>query len=413
MHKAFNKLFDLITGFDIAGELQKVLKFDEMSQNQIHQIQLDKFNLLKKYACRSAMYKNFLNKDYKSFPIVNRESLKKDFHKFLTNFRKPYSIQHSSGSTSDPISIIVSREMLLAKRVSHQKMLHWFGIDREAKEFKIGGVKESMATQIYYYLKNKRYYNSFRINEDTIKRIITHYNKFKPIVLYGYPSAIFGFIQMAHKKDLKLHSPKVIATHAENLYPEIEEKFASTFPESSIANQYWATESNIAVSCPQGNLHIDEDSVICETINMNENGVGDLIITNLHSYDFPIIRYKIGDRVKLSDKLCPCGRKTKIIEYIEGREIEFIELPDGRKINTTALYLSRYSDNILSYQIVYIKSRGKLIFKYLPIHERRKIRQVEISKTLKEYFGLPTEFEMISKLEYTKGGKFRKLEVID
>jgi phenylacetate-CoA ligase len=402
-----------MTGFNIKGELIKVLRFDEMTAEEIQRSQHEKFEVLKEYACKSEIYKTYYNESYDHFPVITRDLLKKNYEKFLTGIRKPYMIQHSSGSTSNPISICVSKEMLLAKRISHQKMLHWYGLKRESGEFKIGGLKQDLKTQLYHHFKNKKYYNSYQIREDNIPELIKRYNHFKPPVLYGYPSAIYHFVRMAELKSIKLHVPDIIVTHAENLYDYIESKLMEHFPASKIVNQYWSTEANIAVTCPHGRLHVDEDTVIGEIINQNKEGIGDLLITNLYSYDFPIIRYMIGDRVKLSEKTCECGRKTKVIEYIEGREIEMLALDDGRKVPLTAVYLARYSQNILAFHLTYVKKEKKIIFEYLPIDNYQEIDKSTIIKTIKKDFDLETEFRVLSGIEYTNGGKYNRLTIIN
>ena len=405
-------IVDKITGFNITSELGKVLAMDEWTKPMIENDQKSKFKKLSIIAGNSEFYNSYKGCDLAKYPIMNREDFKKNFENLKTNIRKPYSIQHTSGSTSNPVTHYISREMLLAKRVSHQKLLHWNGLKRESPEFKIGGIKEDYITSLYYLLRNKRYINSFEINEQNIKRILRKYNDFKPSVLYGYPSAIYNMLQYADNKGVKLHSPTVIITHAETLCDEYKDKFQNTFPGISVLNQYWSTEANIAETCPEGNLHIDEDTVICELINTNENGVGDLLITNLYSYDLPIIRYKIGDRVRFSDVDCQCGRQTQILKSIEGRDNDFLELPDGRKIPLPALYFSRYMKNIISYQLVYFKTQRLIEFRYVCFKED-EINKAKIADHLKKDYGLSTRFVRVEELRYTPGGKFKKLLISD
>ena len=46
-----------------------------------------------------------------------------------------------------------------------------------------------------------------------------------------------------------------------------------------------------------------------------------IVVTNLLSKSFPIIRYKLGDYIKLKkpEFECPCGRKHRVIEEVLGR----------------------------------------------------------------------------------------------
>jgi len=303
--------------------------------------------------------------------------------------------------------------MLLAKRLSHQKMLRWFGLSRETPEFKIGGLPASPVTRIYYLLKNKRYVDSFQVTPDRSEKLIRKYNRFKPKLLYGYPSSINYLICMANASKRKLSAPRIIVTHAENLYDEIAVNIRTAFPEVNIVNQYWSSEANIAVSCPEGRIHIDEDTVICEVINKDENDVGDLLVTNLYSYDFPLIRYQIGDRVRLSNEECPCGRKSRVIDHIEGKEMDYIDLPDGRHIPVIGLSLAQFGENILSSQLIYYKKEALWEFLYIPIDESQPIQEKAIREHVRANYGLSVKFTKTDKVRYTKGGKVKKMIVID
>ena len=66
----------------------------------------------------------------------------------------------------------------------------------------------------------------------------------------------------------------------------------------------------------------------------------EIIVTNLVSKSFPIIRYRLGDNIEMSDEIdCPCGIQTPIIKSINGRAGSFIY---GKKNNYPSLTLYYY-----------------------------------------------------------------------
>ena len=405
----FNFLIDRITGFDIKHELDQILNRDFWSREEIEADQAEKFARLSEVAANSAYYKDFSGEPLNNFPVMNRSEFIDHNPEIVTKIRKPYSVQHTSGSTGYPVTLYISKEMVLAKRVSHQKMLSWYGLERESKEFKIGGLKQDLKTHLYYYLRNKRYIDSFSITEEKTNQMLRRYNRYKPKVLYGYPSAIFNFLRYAVETNKRLHQPSIIVTHAENLYPEFIEFFQEVFPGTKIVNQYWSTEANIGVVCPEGRLHFDEDTIIPEVVNVDQNGVGDLLITNLYSFDQPIIRYQIGDRVKISNEKCPCGRNSRVIESIEGRQVDQIHLTDGRKIPATSLYFSRFNQNLLYYQLVYYRSDATMEFRYVPLDLKKEINKNAIENYVRDDLGLKVKFKQVSDIEYSPGGKYKKV----
>jgi len=217
----------------------------------------------------------------------------------------------------------------------------------------------------------------------------------------------------AARNNFQLHSPTIIVTHGENLYNDMMANFKSAFPDVKVVNQYWATEGNIAVTCPHGNLHIDENTVVCEVINPDSNGTGDLYITNLFSHKVPLIRYAIGDRIKLSSTKCSCGRNTKIIESIDGRGHEYLEFANGDRYPITSFHEISFYDNISNFQFLYYKNESKLKFKYVPIDTKIEINNNEIESFIRTKFGLSTEFEEVSDIVHSSGGKIKRLIVFD
>lgn len=57
----------------------------------------------------------------------------------------------------------------------------------------------------------------------------------------------------------------------------------------------------------------------------------------LSSRTLPLIRYEMTDRVQLSTRRCPCGRPFALLEAIEGRTDDILELP-GRDGGTVGVH---------------------------------------------------------------------------
>ena len=78
-----------------------------------------------------------------------------------------------------------------------------------------------------------------------------------------------------------------------------------------------------------GNVHINEVEFIAEVINpktgasAQEGEEGELVITNLGRFGYPVIRYRTGDIVKYTTKTCSCGRTFgRILGGVIGRTDE-------------------------------------------------------------------------------------------
>jgi phenylacetate-CoA ligase len=116
----------------------------------------------------------------------------------------------------------------------------------------------------------------------------------------------------------------------------------------------------IATECPDGGdgLHINPESLVVEVVDRDNQWVdceqrGRVLITDLHNWVMPFIRYDIGD-IAVWGGRCSCGRGFPLLRRIEGRSSECFILPSGRRISSTELtYLIKaYTDVIREYQAV-------------------------------------------------------------
>ncbi len=91
-------------------------------------------------------------------------------------------------------------------------------------------------------------------------------NHYQPHILIGPPS-LLGFLAGAHAQgSLYIHPQRLISV-AEVLEPQDETRLAATF-QAPVHQVYQCTEGLLAVSCPHGSLHIQEDIVAiqCEPL---------------------------------------------------------------------------------------------------------------------------------------------------
>jgi phenylacetate-CoA ligase len=103
----------------------------------------------------------------------------------------------------------------------------------------------------------------------------------------------------------------------------------------SLSNYSAGEIGPIAYECTkhQGFYHVAHTNVIVEcddrlTSTIDGVDVGRLLVTHLHSYATPLIRYDIGDFGKLNSH-CPCGHDGPTISHIYGRGKHFLRHPNG------------------------------------------------------------------------------------
>jgi len=60
---------------------------------------------------------------------------------------------------------------------------------------------------------------------------------------------------------------------------------------------------------------------------------GELAITPLTNYAMPLIRYRIGDRGRLTDAPCACGRGFPVLDALSGRSMEAMTNLKGEHVD--------------------------------------------------------------------------------
>jgi phenylacetate-CoA ligase len=84
----------------------------------------------------------------------------------------------------------------------------------------------------------------------------------------------------------------------------------------------------------QNGLHTNIDHLVLEIVDEQGSAAsrGDVVITDLFNYGFPLIRYQNGDQATRSHEPCSCGNPLPLIKSVDGRKLDLVETADGRKI---------------------------------------------------------------------------------
>lgn len=163
-------------------------------------------------------------------------------------------------------------------------------------------------------------------------------NRSRPDILWGYSRSLINFSRFLAGQTSDYHRPRWIFGVSELVDKQGREAVYRAFGRELI-DLYGAVETGcIAWQCPEcGDYHMNSDSLIVEFLPCRAGDPAGtpaaIVITNLHSYAFPIIRYAIGDAGLLSLRKPRCRRHLPLMTVIAGREDDAVTLPSGRKLS--------------------------------------------------------------------------------
>jgi len=163
-----------------------------------------------------------------------------------------------------------------------------------------------------------------------------------PEVISAYPAALAKLTEFITPEQQLVIHPRLITLGGEMVLSSFRREIKACF-QCPTYETYGSTEANlIAWECPAtGYLHICEHSVIVEICNQYQpvevGESGEVIITPLHSYAMPFLRYRLDDLVTRGPAPCTCGYPAATLIAIRGRTNDWFLLPDGRLLHPFVL----------------------------------------------------------------------------
>src|SRR5690606_22564126 len=110
---------------------------------------------------------------------------------------------------------------------------------------------------------------------------------------------------------------------------EIQDRLAER-----VIDSYGSTEAGaLAGECPAGSLHVYAEHVHLEIVQgdtpVAPGEFGDIVATPLGNLAMPLIRYRVGDRGRLSPEPCRCGLPHPVLLDLQARLGDTIVAADG------------------------------------------------------------------------------------
>ena len=167
--------------------------------------------------------------------------------------------------------------------------------------------------------------------------------RFAPHCLTGMTSALASLADASVARALTL-SPRLVVTTGELLTAPLRARIAALG--SPIRDLYGSNEFNLlAWECPagQGTYHVCDDAVVLEVAGPDGRPVevgqtGAVVVTGLHSFAMPLVRYSIGDLAVRGPKRCPCGAAYSTLMAIHGRTIDMFRLAGGLSLHPWTIH---------------------------------------------------------------------------
>jgi phenylacetate-CoA ligase len=239
--------------------------------------------------------------------------------------------------------------------------------------------------------------------------------RLRPDVLVGLPGMLNRLTAPELAGALEPVRPRLLVVGGEVTTPAMRARLGRTFG-APVYETYGSHECPLmAAECPwSGTLHACEDAALVEVLAdgrpVEPGERGEVVVTNLHAYAMPFIRYRIGDLATRASG-CACGSPFSTLGAVQGRMIDYFPLPDGRLLHPYEIVTRLvWGGQAWMRQYQLVQERRDIIVLYVVAETPPSEAQVaEVRRAVLPVLGDRVRFEVrpVTRIPFEATGKLR------
>jgi phenylacetate-CoA ligase len=193
---------------------------------------------------------------------------------------------------------------------------------------------ESLVQRAQRWVAGETLLNAFRMDRDRMRGYLDRLSQSRARHLMAYVDCAAELARFARSAGIRVRPLASIMACAGTVTEDVRRLLEDTFG-GRVHNNYGSRDcSAMACECSEGGLHIYTNHAVLEVVDdsgapLPAGASGRILVTLLHNYEFPLIRYEIGDVGALEAKPCRCGLAFPRLARVEGRVQERIRTPAG------------------------------------------------------------------------------------
>ena len=373
---------DLQMMLKLIHNLEQLRQHERWTRPQLEAHQAESLRRLREYAyARSPFYQRFhkglFNRPLHELPVLTKAMLMEKFDELVTDrslrldevrayagqgeagqrYMKRYWVNATSGSSGRPGFFLFDEAEWVYILASFARGQEWSGVrinlTHRQRMATVASISPwHMSSQVAATAKSW-WRPSLRLPaSQPLPQTVQQLTDWQPEVLIAYASmaGILAEEQLAGRLNIR---PQIVYTSSEVLTQQTRQRVREAWGDEPF-NQYGANETaDIAAehkACRR--LHFFEDLVISEVVDEHNRPVlpgvygAKVLITTLFSRTQPLIRYELNDSVRVSAEAHACGLPFAVLETIQGRVEDALDLPAGYggKVAVQPLVFNRIMD---------------------------------------------------------------------
>ena len=286
------------------------------------------------------------HEEFRQIPILTRDEVLEHFRALVSTSlpqdHRPMLEGRSSGSVGKPVNFYHTKVTKVLGKAFNLRNELWHDIDPMARIASIqaggansngGEIRAEQRRDSIFPCGSVHRFSCIKPVDDQLRWL----KSVSPGRIVTHPSNLAALLAEAKATKVELPELKHINTLGEVLPPEVRALCKEVWG-LPVTDIYSCREANIlALQCPENeHYHIQSEHVIFEVLDENDQPCkagerGRVVVTDLHNFAMPLIRYEVGDHAELGES-CSCGRTLPVLKRIWGRTRNMMVLPTGQRI---------------------------------------------------------------------------------
>jgi phenylacetate-CoA ligase len=363
--------------------------------------------------------------DLTVLPLLTREIVRERYADLVDPAHRGKNLKKgTSGSTGTPLKFEYSMASECWRQAVKLRGYGWAGYRPGLKTFyywaAVSAARPSLKIRADRWLRREVFFDSMRQDETSRREALEIIRRMRPDVVICYTQSCAQFARWILDRGLRDWDDVPVICGAEGVLPADRAVLAKAFgPE--IFETYGSRETMlIAAECEaHAGMHISEENLQVEVLDAGKPArpgePGDVVITDLHNYGMPMIRYVNGDVAILApDERCACGRGLSRLERVDGRRADTMIDRDGNVVPGIVfhvLFSDARKEIVSQFQAVQTEG-GAVRLKVVRGRDFTQDAFDSVARRFEGYLrGLPFSVEFHDFIAPHKSGKLRTIVV--
>ncbi|HET9224095.1 MAG TPA: hypothetical protein VFO07_16400 [Roseiflexaceae bacterium] len=368
--------------FKLAIKLGQLRKHERWTRPQLEAYQAEQLRRQRAYAyAHSPFYQQFHrgreDRPLHELPVLTKAMMMEHFDELVTDrtlhladvrayavqgeagkrYRNRYWVNATSGSSGHPGFFVFNDTEWVSILASFARGQEWSGVrirlTRQQRMATVASISPWHISSQVAAVARSWWRPSLRLPaSQPLPQTVQQLNDWRPDVLIAYASmaGMLAEEQLAGRLHIR---PQVVYSASEVLTLQTRQQVQQAWGDEPF-DQYGATETaDIAAeyqACRR--MHLFEDLLIAEVVDEQNRPVppgkygAKLLVTTLFSRTQPLIRYELSDSVRISTEQHGCRLRFAVLESVQGRKEDALELPGkaGGRVTVQPLVFNRVMD---------------------------------------------------------------------